>query len=128
MNWSRSGGRDMSRVRIGGIGQRPFSTLDISLYMYIYTGKALEHGSMCFPLYELCIGILQAGQGQKSETNGCGRVRKRLMLDWTTQRMNANENCKKQMGWNLVHPGWKQGAVAENSKLPHAGNNMSQLW
>ena len=37
---------------------------------HAYTGKALKHGSMCFPQYELCIGMLQTGQGQKSETNG----------------------------------------------------------
>ena len=69
-----------------------------NMHSFMCAGKALQHGSMWFPQYELCVGILQAGQGQKSDTNGCGRVRKRLLLDHTKQRMNANENCTQATG------------------------------
>ena len=65
---------------------------------------------MCFPQHELFIGILQAGQAQKSETNCCGRLGRRFLLDWTKQRVTANEDCTKTIGmepWgNLTGSKW----------------------
>ena len=86
---------------------------------------------MSFPQYELCIGILQAGQGQKAETSGRGRVEKILLLDRTKQRMDANESVYNNK-WNGINvpPDWKQvaGAIGGNSKLLLAQKNMSQPW
>ena len=53
VTWSRSGGRDVFRVRVGGIGRRPFN-------IYIYTYKYIHHIHTCMYIYiyiRMCIYI-----------------------------------------------------------------------